>query len=218
MPTINVRSYDRFIPHRKSFVTYAALAAVGAATASSAYAEQITPPSDAPPEVRVDAGHRPFLLGRGAGTQNYVCLPSGGGFRFTLITPRATLSSDDDKQLTTHYFSPNPSENPPPAGQISNGTIRPTWQHSRDGSFVWARVEQGHSAIVKADSVAWLKLTVSGVERGPTGGDILTFTTFIQRVNTVGGLAPDEGCSSPLDVGTQAIVPYTADYIFYRAE
>ena len=47
------------------------------------------------------------------------------------------------------------------------------------------------------------------------GGDTLTATTFIQRVNTSGGIAPSTGCTSSTDVGKQAFVPYTADYVFY---
>jgi Protein of unknown function (DUF3455) len=53
-----------------------------------------------------------------------------------------------------------------------------------------------------------------GVQKGPTGGDTLTKTTFVQRLNTTGGLAPSTGCSSLTDVGNQAFVPYTADYFF----
>jgi hypothetical protein len=33
----------------------------------------------------------------------------------------------------------------------------------------------------------------------------------------VGGLAPSTGCASAADVGSQAFVPYEADYIFYSA-
>jgi hypothetical protein len=45
----------------------------------------------------------------------------------------------------------------------------------------------------------------------------LTATTFIQRVNTSGGVAPSTGCAASTDVGKQAFVPYTTDYYFYRA-
>jgi hypothetical protein len=57
---------------------------------------------------------------------------------------------------------------------------------------------------------------VVGDEEGPTEGDKLTKTTFIQRLNTSGGLAPSTGCSSAADVGNRAFVPYSADYFFYR--
>jgi hypothetical protein len=53
-------------------------------------------------------------------------------------------------------------------------------------------------------------------EDGPTGGDTLTHTNFVQRLNTSGGVAPTTGCSAPTDVGHLAFVPYTADYFFYR--
>jgi hypothetical protein len=43
-------------------------------------------------------------------------------------------------------------------------------------------------------------------------------TTFIQRLNTNGGSAPPTGCSVPADVGKQALVPYTADYYFFRKD
>jgi hypothetical protein len=57
---------------------------------------------------------------------------------------------------------------------------------------------------------------VVGAQDGSSGGDKLTATTFIQRLNTSGGLAPSMGCSSSTDVGNQAFVPYTADYFFYK--
>ncbi len=50
---------------------------------------------------------------------------------------------------------------------------------------------------------------------GPADGT-LTSTTFIQRLNTTGGLAPAGGCDATL-VGATAPVAYTADYYFYRA-
>lgn len=46
-------------------------------------------------------------------------------------------------------------------------------------------------------------------------GDTPTATSFIQRLNTSGGLAPSAGCRSKADVGNQAFVPYTANYFFY---
>jgi Protein of unknown function (DUF3455) len=51
---------------------------------------------------------------------------------------------------------------------------------------------------------------------GPTGGATLTQTTFIQLVNTVGGVTPPTGCDTLPDVGHKAFVPYTADYVFYK--
>jgi|RhiMethySRZTD1v2_1073278.scaffolds.fasta_scaffold67302_3 Protein of unknown function (DUF3455) len=47
-------------------------------------------------------------------------------------------------------------------------------------------------------------------------GHKLTKTVYIQRVHTSGGKEPADGCTEA-DVGQQAIKPYTADYIFYKA-
>jgi hypothetical protein len=46
---------------------------------------------------------------------------------------------------------------------------------------------------------------------------ILTKTTYIQRLNTNGGSAPASGCSGPPNGGKQTLVPYSADYYFFRA-
>jgi hypothetical protein len=140
-----------------------------------------------------------------------------------LFTPQATLFGEDDRQLITHFFSPNPAEANSDPKVIAARAIRPTWQDSRDTSAVWAKADPEHTATAATDpefvapgAVAWLRLEVVGVQEGPEGGDRLAKTTFVQRVNTSGGLAPSTGCASPADVGNQAFVPYTADYFFYK--
>src|SRR5205085_9972445 len=102
----------------------------------------------------------------------------------------------------------------------ATGTIRAAWQWSEDASTVWAQAKPGNastdSAFVAPNSVAWLLLTVRGAENGPTGGDFLAETTFIQRLKTSGGVAPSMGCTSATDLGNLAFVPYTADYFFFK--
>src|SRR5262249_18730936 len=84
-------------------------------------------------------------------------------------------------------------------------------------SAVWARTfVAGDSVDVTPGAVAWLKLTKVGVRDGTDGGDILSKTTFVQRVNTSGGVAPPaDTCDSLQEAGHVAFRPYTADYIFY---
>lgn len=175
-----------------------------------AHAGEVTVPP-VPDNIQVPTPNVPYLVGHATGTQNYVCLPSGAGFKFTLFTPEATLFNDNGKQIITHYFSPNPDE--------SGNPIRATWQ-SRDTSTVWGSVGPNDSssnpAFVKPGAIAWLKVTIVGNKEGPSGGDSLTDTTFIQRLNTSGGLAPPTGCASLSDVGKEAFAPYTADYFFYK--
>ncbi len=128
-----------------------------------------------------------------------------------------------DFQIITHFLSPdtNPNEaapNPLPFGSA-------TWQTSFDNSKVWAQVLHSNSipagsdpSCPNADSIACLLLQVIGSQEGPTGGKFLTKTTFIQRLNTKGGSAPPDGCSTDADVGNQTLVPYTADYYFFRKD
>ena len=39
-----------------------------------------------------------------------------------------------------------------------------------------------------------------------------------RRLNTVGGVAPSTGSASSADIGTEAFMPYTADYFFFRRD
>jgi len=190
----------------------------------AAKGDSITPPSLPVDLAPVPEGNKLFLGTHAVGTQNYVCKPSGAGVAYVLFTPQATLFGEDGGQVITHYNSPNPLEpNTDPKVVAPDGTIRATWQY-RDTSRVWAKIHAndpitGKKGAVTVDqkAIAWLLLDRVGSQEGPTGGDKLTGTTFVQRLNTVGGLPPSTGCSSPTDLGNTAFVPYTADYFFYRA-
>ena len=189
---------------------------------------------DVPSNIQVPAGNHAFLVGHAVGTQNYVCAPSAAsasGVAYALFTPEATLFSDDFKQLTTHFFSPSPSEINTNPAVVAVGPIRATWLHSRDSSSVWAKARPADPTVpgdlgdfstdpnfVAKDAVAWVKLTKTATQAGPTGGDVLGKTTFVQRLNTVGGVAPSTGCAVLTDVGHQAFMPYKADYFFYTAD
>ena len=200
----------------------AAVIAFTFAAALPAHAAKVTPP-DVPGNLKVLDGTHAYLVGHAVGTQNYVCSPSAttnAGVAYVLFTPEATLLNDDGDQLITHYFSPNPDlrdGNTNPA-VVADGAIRATWQHSRDGSTIWAKMHPNGSADVNSDAVAWVLLDVVGNQPGFTGGDFLTNTTQVQRLNTAGGKPPKQGCDSASDLGHQAFSRYTADYFFYTAD
>ena len=164
---------------------------------------------DVPDALKVPAGHKVFLVGQAVGTQNYICLPADSSVAWTLFGPQATLFTSTDRQLITHFLSPNPDE---------QGMLRATWQHSRDTSAVWALAIASSSDpnFVDEGAIPWLLLQVVGRERGPTGGAELRKTLFIQRLNTTGGSAPETGCTQSTNIGRREFVPYTADYFFYK--
>ena len=189
---------------------------VAIALGQPVFAETLVVPP-IPHILQPPAGNVPFLKGHAVGTQNYVCLPSSTGFAWTFFAPQATLfltlefsGRSIQQQITTHFLSANPNE---------NGTPRPTWQSSLDTSAVWGRsiMSSNDSNFVEPGAIPWLLLQVVGSGTGPTGGAFLTQSTFIQRLNTSGGIAPATGCTSSGNVGAISLVPYTADYFFYKA-
>ena len=213
------RTIGRF---SKASILLAAVAAMAFTVPSPgpAHADDTTPPP-VPANIQVPAGNKLFLVGHAVGTQNYICVPSSTGIRYVLFTPEATLFDEEGEQLITHYFGPNPDEANTDPRVISNHTIRAAWQDSRDSSTVWGKVNPGNSSTdpnyVEPGAIPWLLVTIAGHQDGPTGGDRLSGTTFIQRLDTSGGLAPSTGCTSPEDIGKMAFVPYTTDYYFYKS-
>lgn len=209
---MNYKALKNRITHRFRLVACTTTLAVGLMVSlpQLAHAQNITPPPLPPGLQPVPAGNEVFLVGHAIGFQNYVCQPVGAGFKFVLFTPQATLFKDNDKQIITHFFSPNPDE---------GGVIRATWEDSKDTSAIWAKVHSPNGAATPdPNSIDWLLLDVVGTDNGPQGRGALADTTFVQRLSTVGGLAPAAGCLSLTDVGTHEFVPYTADYFFYRKQ
>ena len=203
---------------------FAALVFGCALTATQASAQYLTSPPT-PTDITPPVGNSAFLLGRATGTQGYVCLPKGTGASWTVngARPEATLFQTVfglDVQIITHFLSPNTSPNKFAPDPLPFGNA--TWQSSLDTSKVWAQAVKPIAAGTDAScpnsgSIPCLLLQVIGAEAGPTGGKSLTKTTYIQRLNTKGGSAPAEGCAGTTDVGKQSLVPYTADYYFFRS-
>ena len=168
----------------------------------SVYADDSTPPN-VPTILQPPAGNRLFRVAHAVGTQDYVCLSTG--WASPAYGPQATLFDEENEQTLTHFLSPNPDE---------SNAARPTWQDSRDSSTIWANPVPGASYTPDPTAIPWLLLRVVGKAEGPNGGDRMTGTTYIQRLNTTGGLKPTSACTE----GDKALVPYTADYYFYKAD
>jgi hypothetical protein len=204
---------------RSRFAAALALAcALGTVTHAAA---QVTPPTT-PDTIAVPAGNSPYLVGHAFGSQGYTCLPTatGGTAWSPTARPEATLFTDlfgQQFQIITHFQSinanPKPNVTVPRSGNA-------TWQSSLDSSRVWMVKVNGidagsdPSSCPNAGSIQCLLLQSVGNKKGPTGGNLLANTTFIQRLNTNGGAVPTSACT----VAQTELVPYTADYYFFRAD
>ena len=221
----NLGPQTRKTPMVRSLLVAALVFACAFGTVSSAAAQKVTPPTT-PAKITPPAGNAAFLVGHALGTQGYVCLPKGTGASWTVngARPEATLFEGLvglDRQITTHFLSPDASPNQNAPNPLPFGNA--TWLSSIDSSKVWAKPIESIAAgsdpsCPNTGAIDCLLLVSIGSQAGPTGDKLLTKTTFIQRLNTKGGSAPadDAGCSAATDVGHQLLVPYSADYYFFR--
>jgi len=196
-------------------------------------------PPVVPAAIQVPAGNTAYILGHATGTQGYICLPTSTGSYAWSKTgslsgpsnnsrPEAILIGANNKEIITHFLSPNPQETSPNPSE--NGQPRPTWQSVVDNSMVWGNKLGSITAgtdpsCPNTGAISCLLLQTVGSQAGNTGGTRLSMTTYIQRLNTNGGSAPAspqsgcaECCAVSTDVGNQLLVPYTADYWFYQLE
>lgn len=201
-----------------------ALVILGYPGTDAAAQESLSPTT--PAAITPPAGNSAFVVGHAVGTQGYVCLPTSTGASWTVNAsrPEAVLTANFTRRdfEINHFLSPNTNPNEFAPNPLPFGS--PTWRSCHDGSVVWAKaltppVASGSDASCpNADSIPCLLLQAIGSKPGSSGGDALSQTTFIQRLNTKGGSAPATGCSASTDVGKQTLVPYTADYYFFRKE
>ncbi len=206
------------------------LASSSLAFGAVAWAQNVATPTT-PVLITPPAGNSAFLVGHAVGTQGYICLPTSAGASTAAWTvkaarPEATLFQSvygQNVQIITHFLSPNTNPNDAATTPIPFGSA--TWQSSFDSSKVWAQVLHANSIGAGTDpscpnsgSIACLLLQAVGSQDGPSGGSALSKTTFVQRLNTKGGSAPEDGCSTSADVGNQTLVPYTADYYFFHKD
>ena len=127
------------------------------------------------------------------GVQIYECRArkDGGGYEWAFVAPDADLLDAQGRAIGHHGAGPY-------------------WQ-SADGSHVVGTV-QARADAPQSGAIPWLLLSTKS--SGPAGA--FSNVTSIQRVNTVGGVAPATPCTAQF-AGTPARVPYTADYRLFTA-
>jgi hypothetical protein len=160
------------------------------ALAACASAPAARPAANVPENLRVPEG-QPFLLRAVAkGAQIYTCKAKAAEpatFEWALKAPDAELFDEAGAKIGTHYAGP-------------------TWE-SADGSRVAGEVVQ---RFPMPGAVPWLLLRAKSNE----GAGALAGVHYVQRVDTVGGVAPSTGCDAA-HADAEARVEYSANYDFY---
>jgi Protein of unknown function (DUF3455) len=146
---------------------------------------------DMPPALAAPAGNELAFEFLAEGVQIYSCAgPAAGSPAWAFQAPEATLTDRRGQMAGTHGAGP-------------------TWKALDGSSVVGAKVE---GATPDPSAIPWLLLRASS---HAGGAGRMADVTFVQRLQTAGGNAPSEGCSSAT-VGAVARVPYRAVYCFYR--
>lgn len=161
---------------------------------SSMHKAQMYSQADLPAAVQVPAGNKVALETVGMGEITYQCnakKDAADQFEWVFAGPDAKLNDRSGKQVGKYYG--------PPA----------TWE-SLDGSKL-----TGTQVAVAPSSAGNIPNQL--VKANPASGSgAMTGVTYIQRVNTLGGVAPATVCAAS-NAGTKQTVKYQADYIFYKA-
>jgi Protein of unknown function (DUF3455) len=164
--------------------------------------------TQAPEPLSVPKGQTLLLTSKAKGSQIYVCRStpkdtSGYGdepdtYQWVLKAPEAVLFNAKGLQQGKHYLGP-------------------TWEW-QDGSKIQGKVKAKVDA-PDSQSIPWLLLeahqpTPMSTKTDAVGG-VLNSVEWVQRLNTVGGKAPQTGCDRSSQ-NREVRVSYTADYYFYR--
>ena len=146
-----------------------------------------------PAEVTPPAGNKAVLTLSATGDLAYECkavADKPGTFAWTFAGPNAKLWDSSKKEAGKYYPGP-------------------TWE-AADGSKVTGK----QLAVVPGAAGA---IPLQLVQANPsTGEGAMKDVTYIQRLKTVGGVAPATPACAAGNVGAKTTVPYSADYVFFK--
>ena len=175
----------------QQIVTMSAIAGTAALLVGCAASQVGTAPV-VPENLRAPAGQVLSLEAPATGVQIYECNSSKTDptrFEWIFKAPEADLFDTAGRKIGKHYAGP-------------------TWE-SNDGSKVVGEVTARDDG-PDTGAIPWLLLKA----KSSSGGGVFGQTQSIQRVRTVGGKAPAQGCSRE-QAGKEARVAYKATYYFY---
>ena len=148
--------------------------------------------AEVPQAVAVPAGNNPVMTLKGVGMLTYECRAKAGAIgthEWAFVGPDATLQDATGKIVGKYYGGP-------------------TWEHNEGGKITGKQL-----AVAPGASGA---IPLQLVQTSPATGDgPFKDVTYIQRVNTVGGVAPSATCDAS-KIGNKQTVKYSADYVFYK--
>jgi hypothetical protein len=147
---------------------------------------------DVPATLRAPEGQKLVETMHAVGVQVYVCQATKDDparLEWVFKAPEADLKGRGGRSKGKHYAGPS-------------------WE-AKDGSKVVGSPVAKESPDLK--SIPWLLLTA----KATSGKGIFSDVRSIQRLRTVGGMAPSGGCGQSM-LGQELRVSYSADYLFYR--
>jgi hypothetical protein len=150
-----------------------------------------SPAVDVPQALKPAANQSLAMVVKATGVQIYECRASkdATGYEWAFVAPEAKLFDARGQEIGSHGAGPH-------------------WQ-ARDGSRV-VGAAQARADSPSPGAIPWLLLSAKST--GPDGA--FSKVTSVQRVNTVGGVAPVTPCTREI-AGRSARVDYTADYRFF---
>jgi len=142
-----------------------------------------------PEPIKAPLGHQPYMTVHAKGQQIYLCALEQGRYEWMVQAPDAQLFDEDGKIVGKHYRGP-------------------VWEY-REGSQVQGKILARYDA-APGMAISWLLVKVVATK----GKGVFTGTSYINRINTQGGLPPKKGCDGN-HLGSEKRVNYAADYVFY---
>jgi hypothetical protein len=145
-----------------------------------------------PEKLQVPGSNVLLLTARAVGVQIYVCKAQADNpnvFAWTFKAPEATLYNERGDKIGRHFGGP-------------------TWE-GNDGSKVVGQVMERVDA-PNPHAIPWLLLKAKSHD----GPGALSTISYIQRLDTEGGVAPNDGCTRST-VDSERAVKYEATYAFY---
>ncbi len=147
---------------------------------------------DIPAPLRVPTNSVLTLRAHAAGVQIYQCRADkddAARIAWFLKEPEADLFDHSGNKIGKHYAGP-------------------TWEATNGSKVTGEVVARANSP--DPNAVAWLLLSA----KSTSGNGVFGRVRFIQRLRTVGGNAPSDGCNQA-SAGAEVRVAYSAEYWFY---